>query len=172
VKYLHLSDDLSTSPIRTNTKQVVATVGGGFRVGEPLCHHVICHRVKSGGKEKTRRKSMNIVEIVVLFVSQVCSVRFYWLKKRRVTTMMTYRFPGISEFIVCLWQNMHLTTEKITSHVSLVSVKKYKEPLLGERKGGLFLRLHIKINYFHISDLRSKTSNFSRVRTKSIFAIS
>jgi len=44
---------------------------------------------------------MNIVEIVVLFVSQVCSVRFYWLEKHRVTIVMTYRFSDVSEFNVC-----------------------------------------------------------------------
>jgi len=88
---------------------------------------------------------MNIVEIVVLFVSQVCSVRFYWLKKSRVTIVMTFQFPDVSEFNVCRWQNTHLVTETTTSHVNLVSVNRHKEPLLGKRKGGLWFRLHVKI---------------------------
>jgi len=88
---------------------------------------------------------MNIVEIVVLFVSQVCSVRFYWLKKRRVTIVMTYQFPDVSEFNVCWWQYTHPTTETTTSQVNLVSVKGHKGPLLRKRKGGLWFRLHVKI---------------------------
>jgi hypothetical protein len=43
-------------PLETNTKLVVATVGGGFPVGKPPCHHVICHRVKRGGKRKDAKK--------------------------------------------------------------------------------------------------------------------
>jgi len=88
---------------------------------------------------------MNIVEIVVLFVSQVCSVRFYWLKKRSVTIVMTYLFSDVSEFNVCRWKNTRLPTETTTSHVNLVSVKKHEEPLFRKKKAGLWFRLHVKI---------------------------
>jgi hypothetical protein len=69
-------------------KAVVVTVGGDFRAVKPppsTNHHVICHRAKRG-RERGRsneKKSMNVVEIVVLFASQVFGVYFYWLKEAR-----------------------------------------------------------------------------------------
>ena len=156
MKYHHLGDDLSTFPPKEH-KTGRSHCRGWFSSRGAPCHHVICHRVKRGGNEKTRRKSMNIVEIVVLFVSQVCSVRFYWLKKSRVTIVMTYLFPDVSEFNVCLWQNTQLTTETTMSHENLVSVTRHKEHLLRNRKDGL--RLRPRSNYFSISGLRPKTKN-------------